>query len=212
MPYDQEWIREFRWYIQSRLERLEQYKAEIEGQLYRDRRSLIQRSSKGTRSPSDPTVGRRLFHLEYVISNTFRYSMLIALCTFLEEAVQTIAQQIVRDADGIAKRIKGKSVLGKYLKVLEERAGVDLTPVSRDIQVLAHLVVLRNCVAHAWGKLGRTRNRCAVEKAVKQVATAAISRDGFLILSDQVIPQAIVAAETIAEHILDMLASADSVP
>jgi hypothetical protein len=46
------------------------------------------------------------------------------------------------------------------------------------------------------------RDQSAVEAAVRRIKTADISRDGFIYLGDQVLPEAIIAAENIADHIL----------
>jgi len=64
------------------------------------------------------------------------------------------------------------------------------------------LITLRNCVTHAWGTIAEANDPDAVKTAADRIETAAVSADGYLVFGDQVVPEAITAAENIAEHVL----------
>ncbi len=191
-------------YLHRRLQYLERCNAEIETRLFDDQRDLLQKIDHGEFGPTDPVIGQTLFHLEYVLGNTLRYAMLVAVCSFLEEAMKAITRHLVADYDS---RIEGskkrrENWLRTHIRILHEAISLDLTTIQSQLETFHDLITLRNCVVHAWGKLAGTKNPGTVQAAVSRIETVEVSRDGYLVFGDQVVPAAIIAAEEIAESVL----------
>jgi len=131
--------------------------------------------------------------------------MLTAFCTFLEEMSGEFAQRAFpSDFEERAKKKMG-SLFAKYIKVLVDGGAFDATPVQEDIEKFGALIKLRNCVVHAWGKVSRASDPEAVREAIAMVESAGTYKDGFLGFGDQVLPEAIIAAENIGDALIDQL-------
>jgi hypothetical protein len=79
-------------YLRTRLEYLRNCRIHIENKLSDESLEFINSED------DEDTVNRFLFHIDCVVANTFRYSMLVAACSFLEEAVQLLCRVSIRDA------------------------------------------------------------------------------------------------------------------
>lgn len=189
-------------YLRKRLEHMEQCKAAFDSHLNEEKRELQRKLDMDTLRHDDPAVGKIVHHREYVVANTFRYTMLVGLCSFLEEAIKEIAERLLSDYDAKLKSVKKGNWLRRHMRILVDRSGVDLGPIEQDLNKFHDLITLRNCVVHAWGKVAAANDPAAVKAAVGRIQTATMFRDGFLCFGDQVLPEAIIAAENIAEHIL----------
>jgi hypothetical protein len=189
-------------YLHRRLEFLGPCHAEIETKALDDERDLIRRIDSGEYGKSDPAVGKIVFHLENVVRNTFRYTMLVGVCSFLEVALKAIAQRSVSDYGARLKRKKSGNWLQKHVSVLSDAIALDVVSIQADFDKFNHLICIRNCIVHAWGNLAEDSNAAAVRNATQRIETADVSHDDHVVLGDQVIPEALNAAETIAEHIL----------
>jgi len=190
-------------YLRKRLQHLEQCIGEFNSHLEELERELDRNLHNGTVRRDDPEVGKINHHREYVVANTFRYTMLVGLCSFLEEAIKEITKRLVSDYDAKIKAAKKGNWLVRHTRVLVDQFGIDLGPIDEDLKKFHDLITLRNCVVHAWGKVAGANNPSAVKDAVDRIETAEIFKDGFLCFGDQVLPEAIVAAENIADHILE---------
>jgi hypothetical protein len=189
-------------YLHRRLQYLDRCNAEIESKLSDDERNLCGKIDDGAYSKNDPSVGQIIFHLEYVVGNTFRYTMLVGVCSFLEEAIKAISKRLVADYEAKIKAPRKGTWLWKHICVLSGCVSLDLAPIQSDLDTFQDLITLRNCVVHAWGRIAEANDPDAVKAAAERIETAAVSADGFLIFGDQVVPDAIIAAENIAEHVL----------
>jgi hypothetical protein len=163
---------------------------------------LLRKIDVGEYRKGDPAVGQIVFHLEYVVRNTFRYTMLAGVCSFLEEALKAIAQRSVSDYGARLKKLKSGNWLQKHISVLSDALALDVASIKADFAKFNDLICIRNCIVHAWGNLAQDSNATAVRNAAQRIESADVSRDDFLVLGDQVIPEALNAAESIAEHIL----------
>ncbi len=188
-------------YLRKRLERLEQCNAGFETKHSDDERQVCEDVSAGIYMDDDPDLGRILFHMKYVYANTFRYCLLGALCSFLEEALKAIGPFVGAGYDSRLKQKKGNWLV-RHIAVLQDITAIDCAPVQGSVDKFCDLITLRNCVMHSGGNVDSDRDPQAVRKAVQRVETAEQSRDNFLFLGDQVVPEAIIAAEEIADHIL----------
>lgn len=189
-------------YLRRRLQYLEQCNAEIEGKLSEDKLDLCRQIDEGVYSKHDPAIGKVIFHLEFIVGNTFRYTMLVGLCSFLEEALKEITERLVDDYQVKINAEERGNWLKKHISVLSTQAGVNMVAIQSDLDTFDNLIALRNCIVHAWGNVNKARNPTAVREAAKRIETAEISKDSFLVLGDQVVPEAIIAAENIVDSIL----------
>ena len=198
-------------YLHRRLSFLETLNAEMESNIGNQKAALTMRlprekSKNGVYDKSDASIVKIINHLDFVLLNTSRYTILIAVCSFLEEAMKEISKQLVlkyeKELASQASTMKRANWLKKHVELLIRHAGIDANAVQSDLSMFHDLICLRNCVVHCWGKVDKARNPQAVHAASNRIDTAEVSRDGYLIFGDQVIPEAIIAAENIAESIL----------
>lgn len=189
-------------YLHRRLKYLESCNAHIENKLADDQADLCLKIDEGEYSKDDAAVGQMIFDLEYVVANTVRYTMLVGVCSFLEEALKAITKRLVPDYSAKLEAEKRGNWLRKHIRILSTSVGLDAEPLNANLDKFHDLIILRNCIVHAWGKVTEARDPNAVETAAKRIETAEISKDRYLVLGDQVIPAAINTAERIAEAVL----------
>jgi hypothetical protein len=189
-------------YLHARLQHLEHCNAEIEEKLCDERMSLCKKIDEGVYSKHDHAIGRIAYHLEMVLGNTFRYTLLVGVCSFLEEAIKAISRRLVPDYDNQLRDEKRGNWLNKHVRMLRREAALDPVPIQADLQTFDDLIMLRNCIVHSWGNVSEARNPTAVRASMARIALVELSRDGYLYLGDEVISTAIIAAENIAEHML----------
>lgn len=192
-------------YLRKRLEYLQQCNAELEEKIACESRDLCRGVESGRYQRTDPIVGRIIFHLEFVVANTFRYTLLVAVCSFLEEAVKEVTRAAVPDYAKQMQSERRGSWLAKHLRILRNAAKFDDAAERASVEKFRDLIALRNCVVHAWGKVPNSRNPTAVHAAAKRIDTAEVTKDGCLKFGDQVVPDAIIASEAIADSILTQL-------
>jgi hypothetical protein len=189
-------------YLHRRLERLAQCNAEIESNLSDDKQDLCLQVDDGGITANDPAIGRVFFQIEYVFGNTIRYTMLVGVCSFLEEALKAIARLRVANYEAALAEQKHGNWLKKHIHLLSKSIVLDLSSIQGDLDKYAALIVLRNCVVHAWGKVSESQNPGRIEAAVLAIESAEITKDGYLFFGDQVVIEAIIAAENISDALL----------
>jgi putative zinc finger/helix-turn-helix YgiT family protein len=191
-------------YLHLRLERLQQCIATFEQQLSRDKDELCQMVDRGELRRDDPAIGRAVFHLEYVLGNTFRSTLFVGVCSVLEEALKEVTKLLVTDYGERMKKENGKkgNWLQKHIRVLTD-AGIDLGPVQAELDTFDHCITLRNCVVHDSGRVAKAKAPDAVSAAVRHIDTAEISADGYLVFGDSVCSVAIWSAEEIVRHLAE---------
>jgi hypothetical protein len=202
MTANQQANRDLADYLHRRLEYLRACKTNIENRLRADEMDLRQKIDDGVYSKNDPAIGKTIFHLEYVVGNTFRYTMLIGVCSFVEEAMKAIGTRLLPDYDARITAGKRENWLRKHIRVLSDAVGLDSAPIKSHVGKFYDIITLRNCIVHAWGKLAKTRNPQTVKAAIKRLEGADVSTDGYLLLHDEVVSEAIETAEDILESIL----------
>jgi hypothetical protein len=170
-----------------------------------DERAWLELVDRGKKTKIEAKRG--LDHIEHVIHRTFRYVMVTAICTFLEETAREFARRAY--TSDFEKRFEAKEKamhLSKTMTSIELLidVGFDTTSIQGDLKKLGSLIKLRNCVAHTWGKVETGSRGEAIKEAVKVVDSAKVL-DGFLCFGDQVIPDAILACENICNAMIDQL-------
>ncbi len=189
-------------YLHRRLQYLEVCTSEIENKLKDDKSSLLDDIDNGVRDKNDPDIGKLVFHLNYVVGNTFRYTMLVGICSFVEEALKAIAKLLFSDYESQFKNLRKGSEIDKHIKLLTRDEKFDAASIQTDLDKFKDMYTLRNCIVHAWGKLENAKVPDDVTEALARIETAEISKDGYLLLGDQVIAEAIDTAESIVDSVI----------
>lgn len=196
-------------YIQKRLEYLRTCDIYIEGKLEDSRQNLAQRVNEGELSPQELAFKQYLFEIE-VVTEIFRYSMLIAACTFLEESIKFITRHLIVDYEVKLKDAKRVSWLSKHLDMLASCINLDIKSIESHKKIFEDVILVRNTIAHAWGRVETSKYPEKLREIASRHDWANITDEGFLVLDDQAVPNAMIAAVEIVEHILQ-LPHADSI-
>jgi hypothetical protein len=202
MSFDKSQAHNLADYLHRRLQYLESCYNEIENKLTDDELDLCRNIDEGKYDKNDPGVGKIIFHLEYVVGNTFRYTMLVGICSFLEEAIKTITKYLVPNYEASLKDQKKGNWLRKHICLLCDFVGFNAVEIQSDLDKFHDLITLRNCIIHSWGKLTEDPNADSIRRAAQQIESVEISKNNFLMFSDPVVPEAIITAEKIADYIL----------
>src|SRR5688572_14207766 len=106
---------ELRKYARWRFEQLSYCKSEIENKVYDNKYALLSQDHDQRRAgvATNPALGRLLHHLEYTIGNTFRYTLVIGVCSVLEESAKAIAEEHFPDKAKRKKELRDDSLRGK---------------------------------------------------------------------------------------------------
>ena len=190
-------------YLQKRFDYLQTCDAYIEEKLEDARQDLVRRVNEDELKPQEPPFKQDLFEIE-VVTETFRYSMLVATCTFLEESIRFITRQLIADYEAKLKDAKRGSWLSKHLELLASCVDLDIKSIESQKIIFEDVILVRNTIAHAWGRVAASKSPDKLRAIVSRHDWANISNDGFLVLDDQAVPNAMVAAVEIVEHILQL--------
>ena len=183
-------------YLHTRLEYIQSCNAEIENHLSDEQIAIA--NSGVLRSDLD----RAFFDLDHVIGNTFRYSMLIAVSAFLEDSLVVICQ--IRIPDYSSKLGEPKANwFSRHRRMLETEAGVCFDRVAEECETIDALVVVRNCLAHAWGRISNCRNADRLRTIINKYDYFEEYADSHLYVGDDAVPSMIWAAEKILDHVLE---------
>ena len=195
-------------YLRRRLGHLRSCHVLVEERIYDDIMAHAEKS-KGHKD-ADSAMNRLMHHLIYGLGNTFRYTLLIGVCSFLEESVKAIAKELIPDDKKRAKTMEKKNGnwLQKHIHLLATLA-LDPTPFQGDLDGFNDLITVRNCITHSWGKVAKSRNPKETTDAVQRIKTAGkkenihdhadLSKDGYVILGDRIIPHSVWLAECIVD-------------
>ena len=95
-------------YMRKRLEYLRECTFDIENRLRDDTTEFTNTCE------DDNACNEHLWHIEKAVRNPFRYSMLIAACTFLEESVKFMCNKSVADYGKKLKAYRRGTWLAKH--------------------------------------------------------------------------------------------------
>lgn len=220
--YYRELLRYARW----RTDQLFHCHCEIEKKIHDDKYNLLAKSQEQRKSGAagDQSLGRLLYHLEYTLGNTFRYTLLIGVCSVLEETVKAIAEEHFpsigkRTAALNDKSQKGKNWLQRHLHLFASLPGFTTSEQLRiDAERFSDIITLRNCIGHSWGNVSKDEHPGQVTATVQRIQIHAqqencrfadISTDGYIVLGENMVSDAISLADNIIEEIctamLDMV-------
>ena len=189
------------YYLRKRLEYLEQFNAHFESHLSDEKQNLCMKVSDGELDQNNSEIGKIVHHLDFVLGNTHRYTLLVGICSFLEESMKEITKRLITDYAAQIDKEKG-NWLRRHIRVLNKSTGIDDFKLHDDLKTFHDLICLRNCIVHSWGNIKEAKSPDEVRAALKGVESASETKDGYLFLGDQVIPAAIIAAENIVDAIM----------
>jgi hypothetical protein len=186
-------------YLRTRHEYLSKCRIHIENRLSDESREFIDSED------DEDTVNRFLLHIDGVVGITFRYSMLISACSYLEEALTLLCRDSLSDYRSKVKAIKKGSWLSKHRSLLEDEPSVDIAAVEEHWDKMADFVLIRNCITHGWGNVYECRNSNLVQEIVEREETYAVSKDGYLLLDDLAVAYALFASKKIVGKLVEDL-------
>jgi hypothetical protein len=196
-------------YLQKRWEYLRTCDIYVEDKLEEDKQKLVQKVNENELKSHGSAFRNHLDEIN-IVADTFRYSMLVAVCTFLEESIKFITRQLIKDYKSKLKITKQGSWLSKHLELLASCAGLEIKSIESQKILFNNVILIRNTIAHAWGKVEASKSPKKLRDIISQYDWININDEGFIILDDQTIPNALVAALEIIEHILQ-IPSTDSI-
>jgi hypothetical protein len=150
MTVDQSKLKELITYLNEREWQLHDCSSSVESHLSADERDILDSYDDDLDDGGKGIVSCNLRRVE-LQQNTFRYAMLVAMCTFQEEVVRETCKLITQDYEAKLKRQKKGSWILKHNTILKLEGGIDLDVESDLFQRMDDLRVIRNFVVHAWG-------------------------------------------------------------
>jgi len=202
-------------FLRDRLTRIQTCNCDIENKLRDEEHEYLKYWNGHVIDESD--YSKAYNHIDLVVRQTFRYAMLVTVCSFVEDALVRIGKRSDANYNCDIKEIdsNGKMNCAKaHLDLLCKYCGLDATPIKSECESFRQIVTLRNCVVHAWGNVAEDRNPDQVKEAVEHLVESGkegnfdfvdISRDKCLHLGDNIIVHAILAAQSIIDHIAKSL-------
>ncbi len=186
-------------YLSKRLDYLQVCHVEIEDHLS----SKLFALANSDAPQSD--IAATFFQLEHVIGNTFRYSMFIAVVTFLEETLIALSKLKVPSYDAKVRAIRNVNWLTRHRQLLEAEADVSFDSVTAEYDSMVDFVIIRNVLAHTWGNIPVCKNPTGVRDIIKRYEFLEEYADGHLFIADTGVPTVLVAAGEIADHMMSEL-------
>ncbi len=185
-------------YMRKRLEYLRECTFDIENRLRDNATEFINTCE------DDNACNEYLWHIENAVRHPFRYSMLIAACTFLEESVKFICSNSVPDCGKKLKASRPGTWLAKHRQLLADNTLIDVSAIAKDLDTMEDLIQVRNCIVHNWGRVdGNEQRRGKIVKIIKDREDCfVLSADGFLYVTDQAVPTAFTASRHIVSKLL----------
>lgn len=140
-----------------------------------------------------------LHYLQVQTANTFRCAMLPRFLGLMERIVKGMCRIV---DSGVSKALDQRDWIRSHFSFLEGQ-GVDLTSIRYQIEILKELSTLRNCIVHANGEINACKSPEKVKQTIRKIETAEESKDGFVMLGDQVIPIAQIANSEILRYLFN---------
>lgn len=187
-------------YIRKRFETLEHISATVEERRDDEIRQLCDEINADPSLIDDESVGQRLHFAEYRLASSLRNMLLVAALSFLEGALRLIGEERAPDfgthVDEYLRRSKGALWRARVHVVIEARGLADKV-LSDTISHLDRLWLVRNCIVHAEGNVLSSRSPEVVGRALVDGSLGSVSKDGFVFLDDQAIPDALTSIDRV---------------
>jgi hypothetical protein len=194
-------------YLKIRLKYIRDCATLLEGFLDAEYKRYALQSDNNKLTPEMQEV---LHDIEYGLTLTFRYCMLVAVCSYVEDSLKKIGELVVSD---YSQKIKSDhshdSWFRKHLRVLESDAKIDFTAIESDISLFEDIITVRNAIVHTWGKVDEVKNPAKLETIIenkkKKYGTnnwIEKTANGYIFLNDLALPNAKITATNIVRHVL----------
>jgi hypothetical protein len=190
-------------YCQIRMDRLCETDTYVTLKLEEDRDRLCRQVDSRRLDQQSPLPRESLCDMA-MVTLTLRYAMLMAACTFLEETVRFLSKKLIGNYKADLRAQKHGSWLHRHLQVLNSRCDLDLAPIGQEKALFEDIIQIRNAIAHAWGKIDACKNARQIHAITSQYDWLRINSEGYIDLRNQAVPEALVAATDIVEHILEL--------
>ena len=186
-------------YLRKRLDYLQGCKADIENRLRDEVHEFIN-------ACDDDNCRTYCDYINRVVRHTFRYCMLIAVCSFLEESVKSLCEVSVPNYSATLNAIRRGNWLSKHRRLLRSHKKVDVAGIGGHLDTMEDFVAVRNCIVHAWGKLDKCRNKEQLRDIVQRRSDLfEWSADGFLVVGQDAVSTAIVSTRSLVNKLLEDL-------
>jgi len=192
-------------YFRKRLESLDFCDARFENALSEERQGLVDYVNRGDLAAEDPELNEAFSKIDWLILPTFRNCMIVAVCTLLEETLHRIGMLTIPDFDSHVRQLSQMSKIKKYLHVLETNAPLDLTPVNSSVEIITDVILVRNAITHAWGKIDNCTNSQKLRDIISRRSWLQESGDNYIVLDDQAYADAVEPVLDIVQHIINEL-------
>lgn len=196
-------------HVIGELDDLYEYFQELERKFESDKKKIsLKYEEAASKSKLDPEEEAELaeyfseeFHIiENTFLKTFRYSMVVTLCSVIEVALNDLCRYICH--------------LKKYPLSLEDlredgirRAEAYLTKVCAiDFSTTAHewnetlkLSLIRNCIVHAQGNVNEVKSPGKIQNVVANTRSVSLKNDRYLIIEKDFIAASILNAKKLLD-------------
>ena len=172
----------------------------------------LEKEKESIRKNRGDTSGNQeaIFKLDYPIAGTFNNCMVFAGCAFLEDAVRKIGNLAIEEYDSKVKQQKSGSWLAKHFIVVTSHTKTDLSLIEEQIEQFEKIIIIRNAIAHAWGKVDAGRNPAKLREIIAGNPTwGGVTRDGYIHLEHEAYCAAMKAAKKIIDHMLNKMLTSD---
>lgn len=209
--------RELHRYALWRIEQLFHCHCEVEKKVSDDKYAALAKDHEErlAGAAANPSLGRLLHHLEYTLGNTFRYTLIIGVCSVLEESVKAIAEEqfpdeAYRRITLNAKSQKGRNWLQKHIYLFATLPGFKANDLlGSEAERFSDIITLRNCIGHSWGNVDKDEHPEQVTAAVQRIQIRARQENsyladisnGYIVLGENMVSDAINLAERVIEEI-----------
>ena len=185
-------------YLKLRWKHLQGCEGYVISKMQDDEKEWVERVNAG--KVSSIVASKALNESEWIVGHTFRYIMLTAICTFVEETSRKFASHEFADYEARAKKKQGSN-FARYMKVVEDSPRFDATGIKDAMTTLIAAGTLRNYIVHAWGRVNSSE-LAKVKKAAASIEGARVIK-GVVHLDN--IADVILAAEDIGNALIDQL-------
>lgn len=202
-------LTELRKYFDAREQQLFDCFAGLDNHLDDQIQEIINPTDGSTFDPKDAIAAENIWRIR-LSANTFRYSMLVAVCTFHEEVMVAIAKLAVVDYATKLKALKGNWIV-RHTSLLTSECGIDFATVSQVIEKMEDLWTIRNCVVHAWGNASKVFDRPKLQAAVERINKVTIpcvefTQDDELYFHEHdIVSIALTTGDDVVHHLLHEL-------
>lgn len=194
-------------YLAIRSQDLSNCNADVENGLWSANESLIQRMNDPEDEAERVAVSSQMHENEKRTARTFRYMLLVSICSYVEESIKQITALRIPDFAGRLPK-KGSQV-DRYLTLFETDALVSNEVKQSLSDALTNLIWLRNCVVHAWGCVPAYRFPDEIRQTVDRInankspSLVEIDSRDYLWFRQDLNSHAICAADRVIDVLMD---------